>query len=105
MARHIILAAAGEMAVTATALIGRLSMEQDEFDLITAGSVFRGEDPVFLETIRESVRAIAPRANFCIPVYAPVVGAALLAAEEAGLSISDTMYGNLEATMPQELTT
>lgn len=105
VARRIVLAAADEMAITATALIRRLSMEQEEFDLITAGSVFRGEDPVFLETIRESVHAVAPRAQFCFPVYAPVVGAVLLASEEAGLRVSDTMYNNLEATMPQELKT
>ena len=105
VARSIILAAAEEMAVTATALIRRLNMEQEEFDLITAGSVFRGEDPVFLETVSESVRAVAPQARFCFPVFAPVVGAVLLAGEEAGLNVSDTMYGNLESTMPQELKT
>ena len=103
VARRIILAAAEEMAVTATALVRRLEMEQEEFDLITAGSVFRGEDPVFLETVIQSIRPIAPRANHCFPLYAPVVGAVLLASEEAGLTVSDSMYSNLEATMPEEL--
>ena len=105
VARRIVLAAAKEMAITATALIRRLSMEQEEFDLITAGSVFLGEDPVFLETIRESIVGVAPGARFCFPAYAPVVGAVLLASEEAGFDVSDTMYDNLEATMPQELQT
>lgn len=105
VARRIILAAAEEMACTATALIRRLAMEQEEFDLITAGSVFRGEDPSFLETVVQSVQPIAPQAKFCFPVYAPVVGAVLLASEEAGLTVSEPEYNNLEATMPEELKT
>lgn len=105
VARRILLAAADEMAITAAALIQRLGMEQENFDLITAGSVFRGEDPIFLETIVQSIAPVAPGANFCFPMFAPVVGAVLLAGEEAGLTVSDSTYNNLEKTMPEELKT
>jgi hypothetical protein len=38
-----------------------------------------------------------------MPLYAPVVGAALLAVEAAGISVDDRMYGRLEDTLPESL--
>lgn len=95
VAKRIVLASAEEMAVTAVALIRRLGMEKDSFDLITAGSVFKGEDPEFLDTIRSLVHAVAPDANFRMPLYDPVVGAALLAMEEDGLEVGEAIHDQL----------
>ncbi len=103
VARRIILDAAGEMAVTAVALIRRLAMQEETFDLITAGSVFKGDDDAFLHTIRSNVHAVAPHARFCVPLYPPVVGAVLLACEQTGQQVSDKVYARLEKSMPREL--
>ncbi len=99
IARRIILAIADEMAVTAITLIRRLGMERDSFDVITAGSVFKGEDPVFLETIRDKVDAVAPGARLRMPLYPPVIGCALLAVEAVGLITTDETYTKIEQSL------
>lgn len=99
VARRIILSIAEEMAVTAITLIRRLEMTQDCFDVITAGSVFKGEDPVFLETITNKVHEIAPRAHLRLPLYPPVIGCALLAYESVGLTATDETYQNIESSL------
>ena len=78
-------------------------MEPDEFDVVAAGSVFKGDDPVFLQSIEEAIHVVAPAARLQMPLYAPVVGAALLAAEAMGTSVDDRMYGKLEGTLPESL--
>ncbi len=102
VARSILKSVAEEMAVTANTLIRRLRMEKEAFDLITAGSVFRGEDPWFLETIHSLVLPHAPSANFRFPLYAPAVGAGLLALEAVGIQANDSLYGNLDRSLPAE---
>jgi N-acetylglucosamine kinase-like BadF-type ATPase len=97
VARRILLSVAEELIVTAKTLIRRLRMENDRFDLVTAGSVFKGEDPVFLDTIREAVHSLAPGANFRMPLYPPVAGALLLALEEEGIEATPSVYANLSA--------
>jgi N-acetylglucosamine kinase-like BadF-type ATPase len=96
-AKRIILDSAQEMAITAIALIRQLEMESDIFDLVTAGSVFKGDDPDFHETLRSRVHAVAPGAKFRMPVFDPVAGAALLALEAGGIVVSAPIYKNLEA--------
>lgn len=99
VARRILLSVAEEMAFTAIALIQRLAMESETFDLVTAGSVFKGEDPIFNETIQDKVHQIAPGACFRAPLYPPVVGAGLLAYEWGGLLADESCYSNLGRTM------
>ena len=100
VAKGIVLEAAREMAITATTLIQRLEMQAETFDLIAAGSVFKGEDPVFMQTVKKAVLDLAPNAHFTTPLYDPVVGAALLAFEADGLQATDRVYSRLEATLP-----
>lgn len=95
VAKGIIMASAEEMAVTAVALIRRLRMESETFDLITAGSVFKGEDPEFLGRIQSRVHELALGARFRMPLYDPVLGALLLALEEAGVEVGDPIHDNL----------
>jgi N-acetylglucosamine kinase-like BadF-type ATPase len=99
VARRIILSVAQEMAVTALTLIRRLGMESESFDLITAGSVFKGDDPVFLQSIKSEVHEVAPQAHFRIPLYPPVIGAVLLAFEEDGGVTSESFNRNLENSL------
>ncbi|MCA9440191.1 MAG: hypothetical protein H6751_11575 [Candidatus Omnitrophica bacterium] len=97
IAKKIVLDCAEEMAVTAVALIQRLKMEEEVFDLVTAGSVFKGEDPDFIESIQKTVHSVAPKARFTMPLFDPVAGAALLAFEDAGLVADEAVYKQLEA--------
>ena len=97
VAKEIILDSAEEMASTAIALIRQLEMENDSFDLITAGSVFKGDDPEFHATIHQAVHEVASAARFVMPLFDPVAGAALLAFEAAGLIADDSVYKRLEA--------
>jgi len=96
VAKKIILDSAEEMAVTAIALIRQLGMEKDSFDLVTAGSVFKGDDPDFHDTLHRQVHSVAPGAKFRMPLYDPVVGAALLALEAGGVEPTGEVYKNLE---------
>ncbi len=97
VAKRIILDSAKEMATTAIALIRNLEMEKVSFDLVTAGSVFKGDDPDFHEYIHDQVHAVAPGAKFRMPLFDPVVGAALIAYEAAGFEATEAVYKNLEA--------
>lgn len=102
-ARTIVLGVAREMELTALALIRRLDLVHDEFDVITAGSVFKGEDPVFIESIRAGVHAVSPGARFRMPAYQPVVGCALIAFETVGGNVDAEYHANLRMGLPPSL--
>jgi hypothetical protein len=58
------------------------------------GSMFDG-GPVLIDAMRRKVHALAPGARFLRLACPPVVGAALLAMEQAGLPASDPVRARL----------
>ncbi len=103
VARELIVQMGTEVGVTAKTLITRLSLQEKDVEVVLGGSVFKGKGSLFLDTIAQVVREEAPRAQIVRPRYEPVVGAALLAIESLGLTITEQFYPQLENLLPPDL--
>jgi len=69
---------------------------QGAVDVVLAGSVFKGENPLLLDSFNLSLHRVAPLAEVVFPTFPPVFGALLMAMEEGGVKIGEEVYGNLE---------
>jgi len=103
VARDIVARVGAEAGVCASAMMERVGLQDSEVDVVLAGSVFNGQGPLLLETVRRAVRAANPRASIVRQRFAPVVGAGLLALERAGITVSPGMMDRLECSLPPEL--
>jgi N-acetylglucosamine kinase-like BadF-type ATPase len=74
----------GEMAVT---VVRQLDFQALAFDLVLVGSLFNG-GPALIDPMRATVLAAAPKARFVRLSTLPVLGAVVLAMEQAGLDPS-----------------
>jgi N-acetylglucosamine kinase-like BadF-type ATPase len=84
-AAHGILADGGAfLASMVNAVARRLRMTQDAFDVVMAGSVFRGEGDSLTDALRAGVAVQCPRARCVLPVYQPVAGALFMGLDAAG---------------------
>ncbi len=84
VARGIIDWAGRQLGDLAIGVIHQLELEVEEFEVVLAGSLFEG-GPLLTDPLCDTVRAIAPRAQFVRLSAPPVVGAVLLGMEQAGL--------------------
>jgi hypothetical protein len=64
-------------------VIRQLGLESLEFDVVLVGSLYDG-GPLLIETMRQTVHAVAPGARFMRLTAPPVVGGVLLGMEQAG---------------------
>ncbi|WP_337103680.1 N-acetylglucosamine kinase [Paenibacillus sp. YIM B09110] len=81
-----------ELAVSVNALIKRLGMQQDVFDVVLTGSVLsRGATNHMVEAIKKSVGEIAPNASVVKLSVDPVVGAVMSAMDQAGITIDEAL--------------
>ena len=76
------------------AVARRLNMTGDAFDVVMAGSVFKGSSPVLKDTMLAAIQRECPRARTTMPMFEPVVGA-LLMGMELHLEITPEIYENL----------
>ena len=88
------------LAEYATAMARRFNMTNLAFDVVLAGSVFKGEGPLLIDTITQAIHQTAPLANIVRAKFEPVVGSVLLAYDALGIAVTDQMYANLAATAP-----
>ncbi len=96
IARQIIVWAGRELAGSAIGIIRQLEFEELEFEVVMAGSIFKGGS-LLLNPLKESILEIAPRACFQLLEAPPVVGAVLLGMEQAGInfaSVRETLIEN-----------
>ncbi len=100
VARELIIKMGTEVGITASTLIRRLFLEQEEVEVVLAGGVFKGKGSLLLDTVLDVVCQVAPKARIVRPRYEPVVGAALLALEAMGICVNHQHYLNLESTLP-----
>ncbi|MFC5453178.1 N-acetylglucosamine kinase [Paenibacillus aestuarii] len=85
-----------ELGKAATAVIRRLHMEQETFDVVLAGSIVsRGDGPFVQHYIDQAVLEAAPLAKIVKLNVEPVVGAVWLAMEAAGQQVTEAAYENL----------
>ncbi len=64
-----------------TAVARRLTMTQEEFSVVMAGSVFKGVSPVLADAMRTVIHRECPMAKTVRPAFEPVVGALFLGME------------------------
>ena len=97
VARDIVRWAGRELGESAVLAARRLEMTGEEFDLVLAGGLFRGESSILLETLEGCVRAEAPRARLVPLDTAPVAGAALMALDRTPGGVSEAGAERLRA--------
>ncbi len=85
-----------------SAMVRKFNMNSLEFDVVLAGSIFKGVGSLLIETIRSEVHRIAPKANIIRAQFEPAIGSVLLAYDSAGIKVTEEMYSNLRSTMPAE---
>lgn len=84
----------------AAAAIRRFDMQTLPFDVVLAGSVFKGQGPLLIDTVTQVVHRAAPRAAIVRAELEPAAGALLLAYDALGLPVTDERLATLQATMP-----
>jgi N-acetylglucosamine kinase-like BadF-type ATPase len=88
------------LAEYAVALIRRFELHPLAFDVVLAGSVFKGQGTLLVDTIREAVRAVAPRAQVVRARFEPVLGSLQLAYDQLGIPVTEELVANLSRTSP-----
>jgi N-acetylglucosamine kinase-like BadF-type ATPase len=84
----------------AAAAIRRFDMEALAFDVVLAGSVFKGRGPLLIDTVTQVVHRTAPRATIVRATLEPAAGALLLAYDALRVPVSREMLAALRTTMP-----
>ena len=95
-AQEIVLQAGRELGGGAVVVIRRLGMEDEGFDLVLAGGLFRSASPLLLDTLRGTVQAVAPGARPVRLDVPPVVGGVLLAMDAVGWAVTPEVRRRLE---------
>jgi len=88
------------LAEYATAMARRYGMCDKEFDIVLAGSLFKGVGPLLIDTITQEIHLVAPKARIVRARFEPAVGSVLLAYDTLGIEVSDEMYTRLAETLP-----
>ncbi len=99
-AQELIIRLGEEMGGWAAAVIRRLDLAALPVEVVLGGSVFKGEGPLLLDTLTQTIHRTAPHAVLVRPAFEPVVGAVLLGLEATGVVVDDRVYETLRATMP-----
>lgn len=94
---------ATETALSASAIMKRLSLEREPVKVVLGGSIFKAKGPLLIDYIRAELHSFNPKAEIVIPKYEPVVGALLLAFEYKFGRISPEIMSNIESTIPENL--
>ena len=95
VARAILERAGDSLGRSAGAVVRRLEMQDDEFEIVLSGGMLRGGSHIVRDRVETVLRPLAPRATFVRLRTAPVVGAVLLAMEVAGLPIEAGLHEHL----------
>ncbi|NPV67698.1 MAG: ATPase [Anaerolineae bacterium] len=97
---RMLLAEAGQaLARAALAVLARLEMLESGMAVYPTGGVFQA-GPLLLEPFAASLRDASPCSSVRQAAFAPVVGALLLALQQAGVSISGTTIEAIRASLP-----
>ena len=83
-ARDILAAGGAFLASMVNAVARHLRMTSDAFDVVMAGSVFRGEGDTLSNALRAGVAEVCSKARCVMPVFQPVAGAVFMGMDAAG---------------------
>ncbi len=101
-ARRIVEAHGYELGEYALAAAQKVHMERQPFTLVLAGGVFRHSAQLLVDALVAKIRTVSPDSIVVHSEFEPVVGALLLAYENAGVSIDDALVARLKATLMPE---
>ncbi|MFL6255240.1 MAG: N-acetylglucosamine kinase [Pyrinomonadaceae bacterium] len=87
VAREIVEEAGRELAMSAAAVVRKLKMERERFQVAYVGGVFAA-GALILEPLSEELARVAPRAFIAPPVLAPAEAAARMAGEQLQLALA-----------------
>lgn len=96
VARNIIHWAGEELGDMAVGIIHQLSLENESFEVVMAGSIFNGSQSL-IDAMKAYVHQAAPKAEFVRLTAPPVVGAVLLGMEQVGLDTTAIRSALLDA--------
>lgn len=100
VAREIVDRQADEIVTMAGAAIRRLRLSALDVEVVLGGGVFRNDDPVFFDRIREGISEVAPLARVHVLEAPPVTGAVLLGLDRLGAGKGAA--GRLRAALTDE---
>jgi N-acetylglucosamine kinase-like BadF-type ATPase len=100
IAKQIIIRQGEGLAEYVSALVRRFEMRELAFDVVLAGSVFKGVGPLLIDTITQAVKIAAPRASVVRATFEPVAGSLMLAFDACRIPMTAEVYANLQSTMP-----
>jgi N-acetylglucosamine kinase-like BadF-type ATPase len=80
------------------AVARKLGLASKSFDVVMAGSVFKGSSPALVVAMAEVIAGACPKARPVQAVYEPVVGAALMAMD-LDKSAAESTYGVLDESL------
>lgn len=83
-----------------TALVPRYGLADMAFDVVLAGSVFKGQGPLLVDTVTQQIHRMAPHASIVRARFEPAVGALLLAYDALGIAADASVMQRLEGTVP-----
>jgi N-acetylglucosamine kinase-like BadF-type ATPase len=75
-----------------------LGMTRDVFDVVMAGSVFKGSSPVLIDAMETAIHRECPHARLVMPVFEPVAGALLLGME-LDITVTEDVYRRLAESL------
>ena len=87
VAREIVVEAGRELGLAAVAVIRKLKLERESFQVGYVGGVFKAGE-LILEAVREEVARVAPRAKLSAPPHTPAEAAARMAREQVQLAMA-----------------
>jgi len=99
VARELVHWAGVENGEMANAVIRQLGFENLEFDVVMAGSMFEG-GPMMIDPMHETICNFAPGARLVRLRVPPVLGAAILGMEAAGVKASPAIRKNIVESIP-----
>lgn len=98
VSQDILMALGDAMGQAAGGVARRLEIAGERFDVVLAGSVWHGENPLLRDQFTTALHRLAPKAQPQLPLFEPVVGAYLMALEDAGITITAETYERLAET-------
>ncbi len=98
VARDLIDWAGCELGEMANAVIRQLEFENLVFDVVMTGSMFEG-GAMLIEPMRATIHKLAPKARLVRLTAPPVLGAAMLGIEAAGLPVTPAIRKTMENTI------
>ena len=89
--------AARELGESACAVIRQLNIEDCEFEVVLAGSIFDGGN-LYIEPLEDTIHKLAPKAKLVKLEAPPVVGGVVLGMQKAGFETSPIHKNLIEST-------